>query len=322
MDDSASILIAVVIGVLLIATLMFFYVPEPPNAALVTDSRLDVAVLEFRNSSTWTGIEETVRSRAEAKLVNASGIDVFSRAQLDTLLMERALEADGSIDAATAVEIGELTGVSKLITGSVYAADTRSDETTVCVDWTGGQCVTRVPGIEYSVRALAQIEVIDVETGRIERAFDLTGSDSISLPEGSTFGGFDSLFASAADEIAAEISWNLTTSYFRELRYGLYADVEEKRGGYIGRRETDRFTVSDGTAQLIVHFTMMEAHEPFDVDWLTSSGEPVRRDEDVVGQGDWRLYSLDLADLAPGRYSVRGALGGVFAFQHPFTVSP
>ena len=322
MDESASILIAVVVGVLLIATLMFFYIPEPPDSVLVADTRFDVAILEFRNSSTWSGIEETVRSRTEAKLVNTSAIDVFSRAQLDALLIERALDASGPIDAATAIEIGTLAGVSKLITGSVYAVDTRSDKTTVCIDWAGGRCVTEVPGTKYSVHVLAQVEIIDVETGLIERVFDLDGSDSVSLSAVSTFGGFDTLLASAADEISDEISWTLTSSYFRALRYGLYTEVEEKRGGYVGRGETDRLSISDGTAYLIVHFTQMEDREPFDVDWVTSSGETIQRDEDVVGQGGWRLYSLDLAELTPGRYFVRASLSGTLAFQQPFTVSP
>ncbi len=321
MDDSASILIAAVIGVLLIATLMFFYVPEPSNSALVTDTRFDVAVLEFRNSSTWSGIEETVRSRIEARLVNASAIDVFSRAQLDALLIERALDASGPLDAATAIEIGSLAGVSKLITGSVYAVDTRSEETTICIDWTGGQCVTRVPGVKYTARVLAQIEVIDVETGLIERAFDLDGADSVSLPAESRFGGFDTLLANAASAIADKITGALTSYYFRELRYGLYEEVEEKRGGYVGRNETDRFEAGD-TVYLIVHVAHMESREPFDVDWVTSSGETIRRDEDLVGEGDWRVYSLDLTGLAPGRYVVRAALGGTLAFQTPFTVSP
>jgi hypothetical protein len=322
MDESASILIAVVVGVFLIAALMFFYIPEPSNSVLVADTRFDVAILEFRNSSTWFGIEETVRSRTEAKLVNTSAIDVFSRAQLDALLIERALDASGPIDAATAVEIGSLAGVSKLITGSVYAVNTRSDETTVCTEWTGGQCVTRIPGIEYSARVLAQIEVIDVETGLIERVFDLDGSDSVSLPAETAFGGFDMLLANAASEIADEVSWTLTSYYFRDLRYGLYSEVEEKRGGFVGRGKTDRFSVSDGTAYLIVHFTQMESRELFDVDWVTSSGETIQRDEDLVGEGNWRLYSLALARLAPGRYFVRAALSGTLAFQQPFTVSP
>lgn len=321
MDEPVAALIAVVIGVLLIATLLLFYIPEPSNSALVTDTRLEVAVLEFRNSSTWFGIEETVRSRTEARLVNTSAIDVFSRAQLDALLIERALDASGPLDATTAVEIGSLTGVNKLITGSVYAVDTLAEETTVCTDWSGGQCVTSVPGFEYTARVLVQIEAIDVGTGLIERVFDLDGADSVSLPAESQFGGFDTLLAEAASEIADEITRALTTYYFRELRYGLYKEVEEKRGGYVGRNETDRFEAGE-TAYLIVHVARMDSREPFDVDWVTSSGEAIRRDEDLVGEGDWRLYSLDLTGLAPGRYFVRTAFGETPAFQTPFTVSP
>ena len=321
MDESASILVAVVVGVLLIATLMLFYVPEPSNSALVADTRLDVAVLEFRNSSTWPGIEETVRSRIEAKLVNTSAIDVFSRAQLDALLIERALDSSGPMDAVTAAEIGALAGVNRLITGSVYAVSTRTDETTVCIEWTGGECVTRAPGNEYSAHVLAQIEIVDVGTGQIERVFDLDGSSSVALPAESRFGGFDTLLATAASEIADEISSTLTSTYFRKLRYGLYAEVEEKRGGYVGRRETDRFGPED-TVHLIIHFTQMEDREPFDVDWVTSDGETIDREEDLVGQGDWRLYTLHVAGLAPGRYSVRGTLSGTLAFRAPFTVAP
>jgi len=322
MDESASILIAAVIGVLLIATLMFFYVPDPSNAALITDSRFDVAILAFRNSSTWRGIEETVRSRIEAKLANAPAIDVFSRAELDTLLMERTLDIEGSIDPATAAEIGSLTGVNKLITGSVYAVDTRSEETTMCVEWAGGQCVTRVPGVEYSVRVLAQVEVIDVRTGQIERAFDLDGADAVTLRAESTFGGFDSLLADAASDIAVEIHDTLTTSYFRELRYGLYREVEEKRGGYIGRDETDRFTTSDDDAHLVVHFTRMQSRETFDIDWVAPDGQVIAREQDIVGQGDWRVYTLDLSSVAAGRHEVRATLGGILAFREPFVVSP
>ncbi len=320
MDESASILIAVVVGVLLIATLMLFYVPDPPNTALVADTRFDVAVLAFRNSSTWPGIEETVRSRIEAKLAGTAAIDVVSRAQLDGLLIERSLDTEGTIDGTTAIEIGALAGVQKLITGSIYAVDTRASETTVCAEWTDGECVSRIPGVEYSAGILAQIEVIDAGTGRIERTFDLDGADSVSLPAETLFGGLDTLLANAVSEIADEITWTLTSYYFREIRFGLYRSAEAKRNGFIGKGETDRFRTGE-TVHLVVHFTQMESREPFDVDWVTSSGEMVRRDEDLVSEGDWRVYILDTTDLAPGRYFARTALSGTLAFQTPFTVT-
>ncbi len=321
MDEATSALLVVVFGVLVLAALMFFLIPEPANTAYVAESPIDLAVLQFRNSSTWPGIEETVRSRTEAKLVNSNAIDVFSRSQLDALLIERALDASGPLDPSTAIEIGSLAGVSKLLTGSVYAVDTRSEETEVCVEWSATECVTRVPGFKHTARVLAQVEVIDVDTGRVERVLDLDGADTVSLPTETAFGGFDTLLADAASEIADELLTDLTRHYFRELRYGLYRAVEQKRGGYVGRGETDRFRSSDETAHLVVHFTMLEDRETFDVEWVTSNGTVIERTEDLVGDGDWRLYTLDLSALATGRYAVRAELGGRPAFREPFTVS-
>ena len=119
MNDSSGILIAIALGVVLIASLLFFLIPEPSEQAVIATERLDVAVLAFRNSSTWTGVEETLRSRVESRLVNSPGIDVSSRTQLDALLIEAALTAGGMLGPTTAMESGTLTGVSKLITASV-----------------------------------------------------------------------------------------------------------------------------------------------------------------------------------------------------------
>ena len=322
MDESTSILIVLAVAVVLAVTVMLFTVPEPPKIALVADRPLDMAILDLRNSSTWSGMEETVRSRLEARLVGALAIDVFSRAQLDALLIERALDAGGALAPATAVELGTLTGVNRLITGTVYAVNTRSEPATVCVDWEAGQCVTSVPGTTYTARVLVQIEIIDVGSGQIERVFDLEGSDAVSLPVESGFGGFDLLFASAASEIADALVDHLTSGYFRELRYGLFETVDEKRGGYIGRDETDRFRGPDATAHLVVHITRMADREPLDVVWTTSDGEILQVNEDMVGGGDWRVYTFDLSSLPAGRYDVRASIGNAEAFWEPFIVAP
>ena len=78
MDDSTAILVGLAVVVVLIATLMFFVIPEPSQRAIVATDRLDLAVLSFRNSSTWDGAGETVRARVESALVNATGINVFA----------------------------------------------------------------------------------------------------------------------------------------------------------------------------------------------------------------------------------------------------
>ena len=321
MNDSSGILIAIALGVVLIASLVFFLIPEPSEQAIIATERLDVAVLAFRNSSTWTGVEETLRGRVESRLVNTPGIDVFSRTQLDALLIEAALSAGGMIDPATAMEIGALTGVSKLITAAVYAVDTRSDETTVCISWEDGACTETVPATKYTARILAQVEVVDTQTGRIETAIDASGSEDATVREGSTFGGFDSLLATSATEIAGQIVSELTTAYTREIRYGLYASVEPKREGYVGRSSTYRFSADADAVHLIAHFTRVRDLEPFDLVWLDPEGNEVDHVDDVVSAGAWRHYTLDLNGLTAGRYRVQGFLNGIPAFDDPFVVS-
>ncbi len=321
MDDKTGILIVVAVVAVLVGALLLLVIPEPAQRAVIANERLDVAVLAFDNSSSWPNVQETLRGRIESKLVNDPQIQIFSRAQLDALLMERALATTGLIDTNTAVEIGSITGVSKLLTGTVYAVDTQSRDTTVCVRWENGECVEEAPAKTYSVSMLAQVEVIDARTGKIEKAFDLSGSQSTTIPEGTLFGGFDTLLASASSEIAERVSASFTTSYTREVRYGLYESVQSKRAGYIGKNETHRFP-SSSTAHLIVHFTRVQAGDLFDVEWIDSTGQTVHRIEDVVSPGEWRLYTLDLSGLTPGRFHVRGTLNGGTAFDEAFTVVP
>ncbi len=319
MDEQGGILIAIVIGVILLVGIVLLVVPEPSERAVVATERLDVAVLAFRNSSSWRGAEETLRGRVESQLVSETGINVFSRAQLDALLIERALGTSGIIDPATAVEIGTLTGVSKLVTGTVYAVDTLSQPTTLCVRWDSGNCVEEVAATKYSVRVLAQVEVIDARTGRIEQSTDTSGSAETTVRQGTAFGSYDSLIASAADDIAGQVADRLTSTYTRELRYGLYESVKTKGDGYVGKNETYRFSTSDDV-QLIVHFVRVRDGDLFDIQWIDPSGSVVERTEDVISDGEWQLYTWDLAGRAAGRYHVQGWIAGSQAFDAPFTV--
>jgi hypothetical protein len=321
MNEQSGIVIAIVLGVILLVGILLLVIPEPAERAVIATERLDVAVLAFRNSSSWRGAEETLRGRVESRLVGESGINVFSRAQLDALLMERALGTSGIIDPATAVEIGTLTGVSKLITGTVYAVDTLSEPTTLCIRWQDGNCAEEVPAVKYSVRVLAQVEVIDARTGKIEQSTDTTGSANTTLRQGVSFGSFDSLIASAADQIADQVASNLTSTYTRELRYGLYDSIKTKGNGYVGKGETTRFSTS-ADAQLIVHFVRVRNGDSFDIQWIDPSGAVLAQTQDVVSNGEWQLYTWDLVGLAPGRYHVTGSIAGTPAFDAPFTVGP
>jgi len=321
MNDSVGVLIAVALGVILVATLLFLVIPEPAGRAVVATERLDVAVLAFRNSSSWSNGEETLRSRVESRLVNATGVDVYSRAQLDALLMERALSDTGITNPTTAIEIGTLTGVTKLIGGTVYAITTTAEETTMCGEWVDGDCVETIPATTYRGRVLAQIEVIDARTGHIEQSMDVGGTGSTTVRSGSLFDGYDALLAKASSEIADAVAEAVTSTYTRELRYGLYHAAEPKRDGYVGQGTSSRFSKDDAPT-LIVHFTRIRDDDLFDVVWVAPDGTAIQRVEDVVDVYDWRVYELDLAGLPSGRYRVQGFLNGTAAFDQPFSVAP
>jgi len=322
MDDTAGILIAIAIGVAILAALFFLVIPEPGERAVIATERLDVAVLTFANSSAWSGAAETVRARTETKLVNTSGITVFSRTRLDELLTEQLLGEAGLIDPTTAARIGSLTGVTKLITGAVYGVETRSEETTVCEEWQNSECTQSVPATQYTVRVLGQVEVLDAQTGQIEQAEDAEGSASTTVKQGNTFAGYETLIAQSADEIASDVASLLTSTYTRELRYGLYRSYRTKQNGYVGQDETTRFSSTDGEADLIVHFTRVRRDESFELVWTDPEGTVVEKVDDLVSDGAWRLYRLDFAGLPSGRFTVAGSLNGVVAFEKAFLVSP
>jgi len=322
MNEATGVLIAFVAAVLLAAMLLLVVIPEPPERAIVATERLDVAVLEFRNSSKWDDIEETLRSRIESRLVNSASIDVYSRRQLDVLLMEQAMSSGGILDPTTAVEIGALTGVTKLITGTVFAVDTPSREVTLCGRWENDECKEAIPGTEYTVNVHAQIDVIDTQTGKIERSVDLTGTESVIAEYGELCcGGLDAMIAKATTKIADLFAANLSTAYTRELRYGLFHSVETKRSGFVGEDPSTRFS-SDDTVYLIVHFTRAEDRDLFDLEWVSPDGTVIGQIEDVIEDGDWRLYEVDLTAWEPGRYWANGYLNETPAFEAPFSIAP
>lgn len=318
MDDRAGVLIAIVLGILLIAVLVTTIIPEPPQRAVIATERLDIAVLRFSNGSSWPGVEETLRARIENKLVNTPGITVFSRTRLDELLTEQALGETGLADPSTAARIGSLTGASKLITGTVYGIETRSEETTVCGEWRGFQCMRQDPATKYTAKVLAQIGVLNPQTGQIERSYDVSGSDSVTVKEGDAFLSYDTLIAQGTDDIASDVASLLTASYTRELRYGLYRGYKTKRDGYVGIDETSSFAQSDETATLVVHFTHARKDDAFELAWIDPQGNVVEKIEDTVETKKWRLYQLDLTGLPNGQFTIEATLDGTAAFKKTF----
>lgn len=322
MDNVWSVLIAIGLVVALVGVILLLGIAEPPQHAVIATERLDVAVLGFANSSAWRGAAGTLQARIETELVNTPGITVFSRSRLDQLLTEQMLGEVGICDPATAARIGSLTGVNKLITGTVYAIDTSKEPTTVCEEWKNGECVSLVPANRYRLQLLAQIQIVDTRSGQIEQACDCEGEDTVTIKEGSSFGGYEGLLVAAATDIASDVSSLLISSYTRELHYGLYRSVTRKREGYVGEDETSRFSRSDLNALLIVHFNRVRSGDLFELYWIDSSGKTVESARDTVTNGQWCLYTLSLTDLQIGRFTVQGYLDGIKAFERAFVINP
>jgi hypothetical protein len=320
-DDTATVLFVLILGVALIVGLFALIIPEPAETAVIAVDRLDIAVLDFANGSSWEGAGTTLRARTETRLVNTPGISVFSRVQLDQLLAEQALGESGAVNPVTAVRIGSLIGVNKLVTGTVYSAQTTAEESPICEAWSGGNCIATVPGVRYGVRVLAQVEVLNAHTGQIEHAVDLAGSADELFRQDAFFPGYDALVAEAADDIADRIASILGATYTRELRYGLYRGARTKRHGFVGEDETRRFRASDDTVHVVVHFTRVRENDGFQLLWHGPSGL-VETTEDIVDPGTWRLYQLELGGRTTGKHIVTGVLAGHEAFRAEFIVEP
>ena len=125
------------------------------DASPSADSRPTVAVMHFNNGAIGKAHEELEPLRGgiadilTSELSANSGIRVIERDQLDKLVAEQNLSANGSVDRATAVRVGKLLGVHHMIFGS-YVSD-------------------RKERVRFDARA------VNVETGQIEHVETVSG---------------------------------------------------------------------------------------------------------------------------------------------------
>lgn len=125
------------------------------DAASPSDPRPTVAVMHFNNGAIGKAHEELEPLRGgiadilTSELSTNPAIRLIERDQLDNLVAEQHLSADGAVDKATAVRIGKLLGVHHMIFGS-YVSD-------------------RKERVRFDARA------VNVETGEIEHVETVSG---------------------------------------------------------------------------------------------------------------------------------------------------
>ena len=125
------------------------------DATQASDTRPTVAVMHFNNGAIGKAHEELDPLRGgiadilTSELSANAAIRVIERDQLDKLVAEQSLAANGNVDKATAVRVGKLLGVHHMIFGS-YVSD-------------------RKERVRFDARA------VNVETGEIEHVETVSG---------------------------------------------------------------------------------------------------------------------------------------------------
>ena len=104
--------------------------PEPPSIAVldfdVIGSGLDLAV------------GEALASVIQSALVRGGGLRVIERSKLAAVLTEQDLQVTNLVDPSTAVEIGRIAGVDRLVLGNLAAVEDTHTVTCRVIDVTTG----------------------------------------------------------------------------------------------------------------------------------------------------------------------------------------
>lgn len=140
-----------------------FLAAQPAEKPAVQDStptaKIRIAVMDFesigkevKENDLGLSVAENVRTG----IFKTGKYDVVERNSLMKLLEEQKLQSSGIVDTDTAVNIGKLSGAEKLVAGSVSKA---------------GKTLT------------INVRFIDIKTGSVEKAENLTGTDESEIPQ-------------------------------------------------------------------------------------------------------------------------------------------
>lgn len=171
-------------------------VPVAPMAN--TEGRMRVAILPIQaasgNSPFDSGTFDAGKAITDRLLARFQGSDrfaCFDRSHLDVVLREQDLGRSGRVTPETAAEIGRLTGVQYLLTGTVSEfAMVKGRTGEISVPTPFGS--VKAGGRGKRVRTAVDLKMIEVATGRIVAA--VSGRDEISAGDaafGATVNGVD-----------------------------------------------------------------------------------------------------------------------------------
>lgn len=318
MDDVTKLFLG---GVLLAFALLVFllFFPKPlPNQVIVPTEQVNAAVIRFENRAGWGDLGEDLRIRLEGELVNRPGIKVFTRTRLDPILQEQRLCALGLCDPDTAVQIGRLTGVNKLITGVILGVSSNVKDTQICKEiqlWPPG-CKRSVPGRELRIDMETQVQILNAQTGRIEVSERMNDWASESVETGQSLPDSGKLLRAILDSLSRRIADKIQAGYTREVRYGFYKDYKPKGGGYEGIEPTTSFSRADGKVVLLVFLARMQPGDQFHIAWVDPKGNRTETQAISVGGASpmWIPFTLPVFNKPVGTWKVEGYINAQRVF--------
>ncbi len=146
-------------------------------SAVAAQELENITVLPFEG---WTGNVRAAREYQNAltdkiatKIIQSHRFNVIDRVHLDKVLAEQDLHLTGLIDESTAVQMGKVLGVHKLIVGRF----TRNSTEHHSAEYYNGQ---KVSDAYYSAVVQTSIKLLDVQSGRYLEAAEAEGTGQSS----------------------------------------------------------------------------------------------------------------------------------------------
>lgn len=161
--------IAAIASVLM--TIMTGLAVTPEAASAQQDGKVRIAVVDFRNNSTWhywgPRLGRAAANELATQLVQTDKFSVIERSRLDDILAEQQLGQSGAVDASTAAEIGQLLGVQAIVTGAITAFS---------IDETSGGLGPLQASFGEAESQL-DVRLVDTSTGEILTAIEGSGKE-------------------------------------------------------------------------------------------------------------------------------------------------
>ncbi|WP_457622361.1 CsgG/HfaB family protein [Persephonella sp.] len=169
---------------------------------------------------------ESVAEGITAQLVEMGGAKVYTRRDLQKVLQEQQFQQSGLTDVNTLVQIGKLAGVKYIITGSVnnvnlkwISAEYAKKGLSQHLGLVGAIAAAAIETQEgWNLSTDLTIKIIDVETGEVVLAKNITGKEVLGKTPQLTFDAIIGGIKKAAMNAIAEAKEDLS-KYFKVRGY-------------------------------------------------------------------------------------------------------